>query len=458
VASNTITQYQKFLLRKKTCRRRHVLFSLCVFSALTYIFFQFQTVSAQTLIDPTLQEPYLLLKTSTGFEQKLPKTELSQLLYLEKYFSFQDGYKSELSAPQKCLETLVHCQLLSLIRHEHMWKTHTYIATRNDSLREFLLNISHQVQREPQNTILEIEGGKATNFQPGKNGTSFPLEKNISLLQVELPKKNKLLHSSSNTQEILLMTEEVFPAYTHPNAQKYGIFSLLGEGRSNFAGSSKDRLFNIQRAADQFNGFLLAPSEELSFVEILGPVEEETGYRSELVIRNNKTEPEFGGGICQVSTTLFRAAIHSGLKVTARQNHSYPVKYYTPIGFDATIYIPRPDLKFKNNTPEHILIQYFIEGSELVFQIYGTDDKRIVNTAGPYAIKKKHSNEYLRTEIIQTVHDKNGNLFLKDTFTSSYDDPKNYPNPDTFLTEKPDDWSKSEWKTYKRENGTNIEN
>ena len=108
------------------------------------------------------------------------------------------------------------------------------------------------------------------------------------------------------------------------------------------------------------------------------------GWLPELVIKGNDTIPEYGGGLCQVSPTMFRAALYSGLEITARRNHSYAVSYYTPYGLDATIYDPWPDFKFKNDTPAHLLIQGYTEGSEAYFVFYGTQDDRSVEMEGPF--------------------------------------------------------------------------
>ena len=159
-----------------------------------------------------------------------------------------------------------------------------------------------------------------------------------------------------------------------------------------------------------------------------------------LVIKNNVTTPEFGGGICQVSTTVFRAAIFSGLKITARKNHAYPVHYYNPQGFDATVYIPRPDLKFINNTPGYILIQAHIdlEKKELTFDFYGTDDGRKTEVDGPHIISRG-ANGAMKTIFTQKVFDKNGSLFINDSFKSNYASPNKYPHPGqkTTFTKKP---------------------
>ena len=187
-------------------------------------------------------------------------------------------------------------------------------------------------------------------------------------------------------------------------------------------------------------------------MEILGEVDEEHGWRPELVIRNNKTEPEYGGGICQVSTTLFRAAVFSGMKITMRQAHSYPVKYYEPIGFDASVYVPMPDFRFINNTPGHILIQGEMKGSQLIFRIYGTNDGRKVTVEDPRTLEKNEEDGTIKTVFRQTVTDAQGNVFINKEFFSVYDNPKNYPKPeDIDLTEKPKGWSEKQWKEYKKE-------
>jgi vancomycin resistance protein YoaR len=173
------------------------------------------------------------------------------------------------------------------------------------------------------------------------------------------------------------------------------------------------------------------------------------------VIKNNKTEPEFGGGICQVSTTVFRVAINSGLEITARRNHAYPVSYYNPQGMDATVYVPRPDLRFINDTPGYILIQTKIEGTKLTFQFYGTDDGRKIEIIGP-KILEKNPDGSMKATFTQKINDKDGQLVREDVFNSSYDSPDKYPHPlgpNDVLTEKPKSWSDKEWKKYKKEHG-----
>ena len=107
----------------------------------------------------------------------------------------------------------------------------------------------------------------------------------------------------------------------------------------------------------------------------------ETGFKQAYVIKQGKTELDVGGGVCQVSTTLFRAMLDAGLDITERQEHAYRVSYYeedSPPGYDATVFIPKPDLKFVNDTGHYVLIQNIIDmkNKKLTYEIYGTSDGR----------------------------------------------------------------------------------
>src|SRR6185369_10179137 len=115
---------------------------------------------------------------------------------------------------------------------------------------------------------------------------------------------------------------------------------------SNFKGSPKNRRHNITVGVEKMKGVIVPQGAEFSFNEHLGPVDGEHGFLPELVIKKNGTVPEFGGGLCQVSSTTFRAAMTAGLPITQRRNHAYAVQYYSPQGTDATIYPGSADLKF----------------------------------------------------------------------------------------------------------------
>jgi vancomycin resistance protein YoaR len=170
-----------------------------------------------------------------------------------------------------------------------------------------------------------------------------------------------------------------------------GLRDLLGVGKSNFDGSSSSRIFNVEKGLGLFNNMILAPGDEFSFNEILGPVTLSNGWKAELAIFDGgyDTRPVAGGGLCQVSTTMYRAVVESGLSVVERRPHSYLVSYYVKdsdprTGIDATIYPGSQDLRFVNNTSGYILIQTYTDGNDAYIKFYGTSDGRTVALDGPY--------------------------------------------------------------------------
>lgn len=168
----------------------------------------------------------------------------------------------------------------------------------------------------------------------------------------------------------------------------YGISNLIGVGKSKFSGSINSRVHNLNLAAEKINGTLIAPGEEFSFLNTVGPISSATGFQTAYIISQGKTVLGEGGGVCQTSTTLFRAILNSGLPITARYPHAYRVGYYeqdAKPGFDASVYYPSLDLKFKNDTDKYILIQAEVDKAkyEMTFYLFGTKDGREVQVSEP---------------------------------------------------------------------------
>lgn len=169
-----------------------------------------------------------------------------------------------------------------------------------------------------------------------------------------------------------------------PKLEQMGIREVVTIGESDFTGSPINRKHNIGVGIAKFNGHLIPQGSIFSFNEVLGPVNARTGYRKELVIQGNKTLPDYGGGLCQVSSTAYRGPWEYGLPIVQRKNHSYVVSYYSPQGTDATIYPPNLDMKVKNDTPGALLIQSFTVGTKAYFVYYGTRDDRQSEVTGPF--------------------------------------------------------------------------
>ena len=337
---------------------------------------------------------------------------------------YNHNYTSEIESADFCAykKSLI-CQLTLPEKNRNHIQKITQLNYNPLLIKQFVKDLARQSNKAPQDAKLEIKDSKATVFELSQNG--IQLDENKSIIALENYLKNKKHPSLLN-----LPFKSISPEITTDSINNLGITQLIGEGTSNFARSSVNRIHNIKVATSRFNGILIKPQAEFSFVKTLGAVDKKHGYLPELVIKQNKTVPEFGGGICQVSTTAFRTAVNTGLEITARTNHAYPVSYYNPQGTDATVYIPNPDLRFINNTPNYILIQTRIEGMKLIFDFYGTDDHRVVKLIGPKIIERKNDGS-MKTIFTQQVFDATGKLIREDIFHSNYASPNKYPHPTT---------------------------
>lgn len=172
-------------------------------------------------------------------------------------------------------------------------------------------------------------------------------------------------------------------------AADFGIMGLIREETSHFAGSPSARVHNIGIAAEMFDGILVPPDTVVSFNDSVGDITAETGYLETKIIMDGTTAQGVGGGVCQVSTTLFRLAFWAGLPIAERHAHGYRVAYYeqgdVDPGLDATIYSPVVDLKFTNDTGGWLLIETETRPRDatLTFRLYGPTLNRRVSMEGP---------------------------------------------------------------------------
>jgi vancomycin resistance protein YoaR len=394
--------------------------------------------------------PELVLKAGE-YQETVPKEAVSQWISISTTLELGITHKAEIENIYFCPVNLIYCEMTETIRERSYTEKATKTSINEEEIQLYLKDLAKRADKDPEEAKFKMEDNKVVAFSDGGKGLKINLDESRKIIIETLLKNNT--QGAEIKNEIELAYDTPAPQNQIGDINSLGITDLIGEGRSNFRGSPKNRIYNIKVGAARFNGVLIKPGEEFSFVKVLGPVDGEHGYLPELVIKKDKTEPEFGGGICQVSTTAFRAAIYSGLKITARTPHAYPVSYYNPQGMDATVYIPRPDLRFINNTPGYILIQTKIEGTELVFDFYGTSDGRKTEIIGP-KITERNPDGSMKATFTQKVYDKDGNTFISDTFNSAYDSPSKYPHPgEEKITEKPKGWSDNEWKKYKKENG-----
>ncbi|MFQ5942241.1 MAG: VanW family protein [Anaerolineales bacterium] len=190
--------------------------------------------------------------------------------------------------------------------------------------------------------------------------------------------------------EIPLVFELEYPAVgSEATAAELGITEEVSVVSSYFSGSSAGRIHNIATASAPFHGLLIAPGETLSMAEVLGDISLDTGYAEALIIYGDRTIKGVGGGVCQVSTTLFRTAFNGGFGIVERHPHAYRVGYYEQgpgspgPGFDATVFVPLVDFKFTNDTDHWLLSETYIYGTQLLWKFYSTGDGRQVQISAP---------------------------------------------------------------------------
>jgi len=286
----------------------------------------------------------------------------------------------------------------------------------------FLNGIAGEINQEAVDATLTISGGRATVFKQSQDGRTLNVEKAADSI-IAAAKLN-------SGQPLELVVDVKKAAVSDENIDNLGIKELIGEGVSYFPGSSSARLQNISVGTSRYKGVLLKPAQVFSFGEILGEVGPAQGYAESKVILDGRQEFQYGGGLCQVSSTIFRAALNAGLPILERTNHAFQVSYYTePFGVpgvDATIYYPAVDFKFKNDTSKHILIEPELVGTKLTFRFYGTKEKE-GKIRGPFFnfgstdVNAPSQTIFYRDIIV------NGAVTKTDTFTTYYKSALDFP-------------------------------
>ena len=160
-----------------------------------------------------------------------------------------------------------------------------------------------------------------------------------------------------------LVIAEVAPAVDMNRIAEMGIRELVASGTTYFAGSSAARVRNIEVAAEKFDGVVIPPGESFSFNQHVEDVTGANGFEDSLIIWGDRTAVGVGGGVCQVSTTIFRAAYAGGLPIVERYNHGYVVDWYGEPGLDATIYTPTVDFRFRNDTDAYLLVEPVVDSA-----------------------------------------------------------------------------------------------
>jgi vancomycin resistance protein YoaR len=258
-----------------------------------------------------------------------------------------------------------------------------------DAAGNFLKNLSDAYDIPAADTHLEVDTttNRMTSFTAGRDGRRVNPEKTLAVLNDALA---TVLAGNPPPKSMNAVTETAKSQVVSDTAAALGIKEVLGTGRSNYKVSSANRIKNIAHGVSKLNGILIAPDEVFSTLAALSPLTAADGYVPELVILGDEFKNEVGGGLCQIGTTTFRAAMNSGLPILERQNHSLVISHYldpknNQPGTDATIYDPEPNLKFKNDTGHWILFtaDMNLKTGDLAFSFWGTPDGRQGSYSAP---------------------------------------------------------------------------
>ena len=298
---------------------------------------------------------------------------------------FEEGYLSKLRLTGNPV-------IIERIDYKNMQGAVLTVRLNTQKLKDFIGGITLIIDRPTQDAQIEFSQDKVVRFVAARNGQK--LDADLTYRQI----LEKVSIDNPNLEKDIIINLPV--AVTHAKiandeVNSLGIRELIGKGVSYFAGSISNRVYNIGLGAQRINGTIVKPGEVFSFNQAVGEVSGKTGFRQAYVISKGRTVLDDGGGICQVSTTVFRAALNSGLPILERTAHAYRVAYYeqrgVKPGMDATVWAPAVDLKFKNDTDKHILVQTVFDSANLKLEVdvYGTNDGRTVEISTPFVSNVK---------------------------------------------------------------------
>ena len=268
-------------------------------------------------------------------------------------------------------KTISSDDLVAMIGLSDVWQ--------EEKIQQIANSVAHDLNREPVDARFEFKEEKLADFAPETEGIEVNEAALVKDIETAVTAYQETVNIQITTTPAKIKAGEV---------NNLGIQQLLGKGKSTYFHSIPGRVHNVSLAASKINGVIIPPGETFSFNNTIGDISAATGYQTAYIIKDGKTVLGDGGGVCQVSTTLFRAVLKTGLPIVERQAHAYRVGYYeqdSKPGIDATVFAPSVDLKFTNDTARHLLIQAKADPGKfsLGINIYGTYDDRKVTLTEP---------------------------------------------------------------------------
>jgi vancomycin resistance protein YoaR len=287
-------------------------------------------------------------------------------------------------------------QIAALLTVEPVYNTDgtmTYdVGINVNAFRSFLENLAPGLITQPQNARFHFNDDtrQLEVFEPGTNGRSLNVDQTLTRLETAI------FSTDVNARQVsMAFNYTLSPYHEGITAAELGITEMVSQATTFYTGSTQNRINNVIEAAQRFDGLIIAPGEEFSFNTLLGNISPEEGFAEGFVIYGDRTIKGVGGGVCQVSTTVFQAAFYAGFPMTEWHSHGYRVGYYEKgegMGMDAAIYQGDPtlgeaslDFKFINDTSYHLLIEtsIFPADQSVQFRFYSTNPGRQVVKQGP---------------------------------------------------------------------------
>ncbi|MFE6139070.1 VanW family protein [Bacillus sp. NPDC057893] len=234
----------------------------------------------------------------------------------------------------------------------------------------FIKDKYNDTLKNPVNAELSVEG-PTVNISQSQNGEKIDKGQLTALTNQAI---------TSGTSDVALPVTPIKPERSTEDIQQMGIKEVIAEYSTPMAGRNGNQSYNVNKSATTLSGVIVAPDETFSFNGRVGVTDAAHGYKSAAVYSQGKVIQSAGGGVCQVSSTLYSAALRADLGIVSRSNHSMPVNYL-PLGQDAAVADYGPDLQFKNNTGKHIYIQAFSNGGSITTRIFGTNTGKNVEVS-----------------------------------------------------------------------------
>jgi len=250
----------------------------------------------------------------------------------------------------------------------------TTLGVGGPGAERYFARLGRALDRPARNAGFAVSSGGEVGIIPSRVGRRLDVAAtSTNLLAAAL---------SQNQRTARIVVSTARPGRTTRVARAMGIRGLVGSYETIYGGDA-NRIHNVQLVSRLLDGHLIAPGATFSFNQTTGARTADKGFREAPVIINGELGTGLGGGVCQVSTTVFNAAYEAGLKITSRTNHALYISHY-PLGRDATVNYPDVDLRFVNDTSHWLLLRTFVGSYSLTVGLYGTPQhRRVVTQARP---------------------------------------------------------------------------